>query len=135
MQKITPSEKIYTAQSHIVPLEKGVFAKIYIKQDEIIEVCPILAISADDTAAIHEESLVSYMFYYGKNKEKSLIALGSGSLYNHAPKPNALYKISKKEKTITFTALTNIAEDEEITVSYAGSTEKPLWFTVSQKEN
>ncbi len=133
MKKLIPSEKIYIAESTIVPLQRGVFAKKNMKQDEIIEVCPILEISVDDTKAIHEESLVSYLFYYGEKKDTSLIALGFGSLYNHTTNPNAIYKIEPDKKTITFTALSDIKKDEEITVNYAPDAQKPLWFMVQEK--
>ncbi|HSD98605.1 MAG TPA: SET domain-containing protein-lysine N-methyltransferase [Patescibacteria group bacterium] len=128
MNKYFPSEKIYAAVSKIVPTEKGVFAKKKIKQGEVIEICPIIAISADDTTEIQEQSLVTYMFYYGDKKEKSLIALGYGSLYNHLDTPNASYSINSHEETITFTALTDIKKDEEIAVNYAKNAENSLWF-------
>lgn len=129
MPKLFSSDKIYVAQSKIVPKERGVFAKAFIKKGTIIEVCPILSISTHDTAEISEESLVTYMFYFGKKKEKSLIALGFGSLYNHSPKNNAIYQIEPKEKIITFIAAKDIKKDEEIAINYSGNNEKlPLWF-------
>ena len=125
MNQVTPSGKIYAAQSQIIPEQRGVFARSAIKKGGIVEICPIIEISQDDTAEINEESLVSYMFYHG---EKALIALGFGSLYNHSDNPNALYTINPKDKTITFTAVQNISKDEEILVQYTKTTEKPLWF-------
>ncbi len=128
MKKLSPSEKIYVAQSRIVPGERGVFAQQQIKKGECIEICPILRISKDDTAAIHEESLVSYMFYFGDKKDEALIALGFGSLYNHTDIPNAQYTIKSEENIIEFTAVKDIQKDEEITVTYAKEENTPLWF-------
>ena len=126
--KHVPSEKIYSAQSTIVPSERGVFAGVAIQKDELIESCPVLLISQDDTAAIHQASLVSYMFYFGKEKNESLIALGYGSLYNHAQSPNATYKLYPGKQIIVFYALKNIGKDEEITVNYAKDSKEKLWF-------
>lgn len=128
MKKRFPSQKIYISSSKIITGERGVFAKEVIKKGRIIEICPIIEICANDTAAIHEESLVTYMFYFGKKKERSLIALGYGSLYNHTTNPNAIYKIEPDEQTIIFTAQKNIEKDEEITVCYAKEEKRPLWF-------
>lgn len=130
MQKLFSSENIYIAQSKIIPTERGIFAKMDIKKDTIIETCPIITISADDTAEINEISLISYMYYFGEKKEKALIALGFGSIYNHHPKNNAVYNIKPKENVIEFVAAKDIRKDEEICVNYAPDDNKntPLWF-------
>lgn len=123
-----PSSKIYTAASIVVPSERGVFAKDAMQKGESIERCPILAISPEDTQEIAEESLVSYMFYFGEKKEQALIALGFGSLYNHTDEPNAAYEIKPEENIIEFTAIKDIQKDEEITVNYAKESSGKLWF-------
>lgn len=130
MNKLSPTDAIYVAKSRIVPKERGVFAKAYIKKGTVIEMCPILTISPYDTVEITEESLISYMFYFGKKKEHALIALGFGSLYNHSEQNNAVYKIKPTEKIITFIAIKDIAKDEEIAINYSqGNRENiPLWF-------
>lgn len=127
MKRITPSEKIYIDQSAICD-ERGVFALTSIQKGELIERCPVLEISANDTAHITEESLVTYMYYFGEKKENSLIALGFGSLYNHSDTPNAAYSIKSEESIIEFTAIRGIQKDEEITVNYAKDSAEKLWF-------
>src|SRR5258705_13216624 len=115
MTKILTSQKIYIATSKVVPAERGVFALSAIKKGELIEQCPVMEISEDDTAHITEESLVTYMYYFGK---KSVVALGFGSIYNHTDAPNAAYKENLAEQVIEFWALREIEKDEEITVNY-----------------
>lgn len=88
----------------------------------------MLIISTDDTAEIAEESLVTYMFYYGENKEKSCIALGFGSLYNHSKDNNAHYIIKPDKHIIEFWATKNIQKNEEITVRYVSKENGSLWF-------
>lgn len=136
MNKISPSENIYINQSKVCPDERGVFAKISIKKGELIETCPVIAISQYDTENISEESLVTYMYYFGEKKERSALALGFGSIYNHTDTPNAMYKENYEEQTIEFRAIRDIQKDEEITVNYGQENineKRPLWFDASEK--
>jgi SET domain-containing protein len=133
MQKLLTSDKIYISQSKIPKAERGVFARVDIRKGEIIERCPIIVVSKHDTSNLKESILVTYFFYFGKNKEQSAIALGFGSIYDHSYKPNAEYKIKDKEGLIDFIALKNIKKDEEITFNYNHGSPKdkrPLWFNV-----
>ena len=131
MKKLVASEKIYIKQSKILDAGRGVFAKRDIKKDELIEKCPVVEVPKYDVSNVREGILVTYFFYFGKNKQRLAIALGFGSIYNHSYKPNATYKIRHKEKTIDFIALKNIKKDDEITVNYNYGNSKdksPLWF-------
>lgn len=134
MNKLLASDKIYISQSKIPNAERGVFAGIDIKKGETIEICPIIEVSKHDTANLNESLLVTYFFYFGKNKERLALTLGFGSIYNHSYDPNATFKIRAKEKLIEFTAIKNIKKDEEITFNYKhGNTknDQPLWFEAS----
>lgn len=130
MKKLLASDKIYIKKSGIKNAGRGVYARRDIKKGEIIEVCPIIEVPKYDMANLRESILVTYFFYFGKTKEKLLIALGFGSIYNHSYKPNAAYKIMSTKKLIEFTALRNIYENEEITTNYnkIGKNKNPLWF-------
>lgn len=114
------SDKVYVTESKIPGAGRGVFARENIKKGEIIETCPMIEIFRDD--------LVTYLFFFGKNKKRSALALGFGSLYNHSDKPNTAYKIKPKEKTIEFSAMKDIVKDEEITFNYRGGSKLKLWF-------
>lgn len=131
MQRFPPSNKVYVAQSQISNSGRGVFAKCDIQKDELIERCPVIEVSATDTANLNESALVTYFFYWGKDKNQTLIALGFGSLYNHSYQPNAIYKVNHQEKIMDFIALKDIKKDEEITINYKQGNQKnknPLWF-------
>jgi len=133
MDKLLSSDKIYVSQSKMIKAGRGVFAGVDIKKNEIIERCPIIEISKHDTFNLGETILVTYLFFFGKNKEKSGIALGFGSIYNHSYSPNALYKIKDKEGLIDFISLKDIKKDEEITINYnhgKPNDKSPLWFDV-----
>lgn len=133
MAKIYTSKKIYISKSKIKKAGRGVFAARDIKKDEIIEKCPVIEVPKHDVSNLRESILVTYFFYFGKNKERLTIALGFGSIYNHTYEPNATYKIKHAEKTIDFIALKDIKKDDEITVNYNYGNPKdksPLWFEV-----
>jgi SET domain-containing protein len=133
MKKLFTSEKIYIKQSKILNAGRGVYARCDIKKGEIIERCPIINVPKHDMSNLKESILVTYFFYFGKNKERLLVALGFGSIYNHTDEPNATYKIRPAERIIDFIALNDIKKDTEITVDYNYGNPKdnsPLWFKV-----
>jgi SET domain-containing protein len=133
MKKILTSDKIYISQSRILNAGRGVYARRDIKKAEIIEKCPIIEVPKHDMSNLKESILVTYFYFFGKKKEQLLIALGFGSIYNHAYIPNAIYKIKPAEKTIDFIALNDIKKDDEITVNYNTNlkNKSPLWFEVN----
>ena len=136
MKKLLTSDKVYIGKSRILKAGRGVYARCDIKKGEIIERCPIIEVPKYDMSKLRESILVTYFFYFGKNKNRLVIALGFGSIYNHAYKPNARYKIRHTEKTIDFISLSNIMKDDEITVNYNNypnpKDKSPLWFEVEQ---
>ncbi len=134
MNKLFSSDKIYVSQSKIPKAGRGIFARAAIKKGEIIEQCPVLEIPEHDAANINTSIMVTYIYYLGKNKERLMLALGFGSIYNHSDQPNAKYKEIYKDKLINFIAINEIKKDEEITVNYSQGRQKdksPLWFVES----
>ncbi len=132
-KKIFTSNKVYVSKSRIHNAGRGVYARCDIKKGEIIETSPIIEVPQHDLSNLKESILVTYFFYFGKNKQRLAIALGFGSLYNHSHKPNITYKIKPKEKLIAFIALDDINKDDELTFNYHNSSnlkskKRPLWF-------
>lgn len=131
MKKIISKDTVYVKQSSVKGAGRGVFAKRDIKKGESIETCPVITIPAYDMANLNESILVTYFFFHGKDKERVLVSLGFGSLYNHSYLPNATYQIHQKEKTMDFIAIADIPRDSEITFNYKSGNAKnknPLWF-------
>lgn len=130
MKKISPSNKIYISKSKIPKAERGVFANCKIEKGEIIESCPIIEIPKTHLERLGDTVLVTYVYFFGKRKERILIALGFGSIYNHSYTPNALYKITTENKAIEFVSIREIRKGEEITVNYVPRNlmRLPLWF-------
>ena len=132
MQKLSTSDKVYVGMSKIQNAGRGVFAKSNINKNDIIESCPIIEMPKHDVSTLNKSSLVTYFFYFGKDKERLAVTLGFGSLYNHSYKPNATFKIKGAKGLIDFVALNDIKKDTEITFNYrhGNKNKSPLWFEV-----
>lgn len=91
---------------------RGVYAEEKIRRGELIEVCQILLIPV--TEAI--DALDPYVFSY--NRKFIALALGNGSLFNHAESPNAYCMFDYQDKTLTFMAKKDISRNEEISINY-----------------
>lgn len=92
----------------------------------IIEICPVLIIPAAQRAAL-DTTLLHDRYY--EWKDAAGLALGFGSLYNHSYDPNASYRQHLDRDLVIVTALTAIAQDEEITINYNGdpADQSPVW--------
>ena len=111
---------------------RGVFAARKIPAGTSIEACPVIVIPPEEVEILGKTVLGNYHFQWGGLSEASAIALGFGSLYNHAHDPNAMYVKKYEAREIEFVSLRDIDEGEEITVSYNGGLgdDRPVWFEV-----
>jgi SET domain-containing protein len=101
-----------------------------IQKGSVIEICPVIIIPGEQARLIMREHIL-YSYYFEWNKDSIALALGYGSLYNHAEKPNAFFEINPGEEQIVFKAERRIRAGEEILVDYhAGNPGAELWFDV-----
>lgn len=109
---------------------RGVFSSIPISKGEMVEICHIIVIPASELPVIHRSILHDYYFLWGKELSEAAIALGFGSLYNHAVIPNANFILDLHNETIDIVCISPIEAGEEITINYHGEAgdENPLWF-------
>ena len=108
---------------------RGVFARQAIKEGNLIERVPVLVVPIEHlVGGMHSPVLAR--FFYMWSKDKVAISLGYGSLYNHSYRPNAHYQHGPL--TISYSALRDIAQGEEITINYNGDPEdkSPVGFSV-----
>lgn len=118
-----PSSKIMLGQSSIHGF--GVFAKEEIKKGELIEEARLLRFKWR-SFYITEPTTLDYIWVNNKcqcdickeHGYRVYLALGNGSLYNHANIPNTTQKLNFKEETISITAKEDIPANQEIFVSY-----------------
>lgn len=109
---------------------RGVFAGEPLEVGSLIEICPAIVLPAEELPIIHGTKLHDYYFLWGDDQKQCAIALGYGSLYNHAYDPNAHYLVDYEHETIDFYCIKNISAGEEITVNYNGEPDilTPVWF-------
>ena len=128
--RLKPPTKVYLDDSKIENAGRGVFAAHEIKTEEIIESCPILYLTENDYPLAKQTTLLNY-YFLNEPENRSAIALGYGSLYNHSYEPNATYKKRFEEGFIDFVAIKDIGVGEEITVNYNygnPDSKKDLWI-------
>ena len=116
------------------PMGRGVFASRQIEKGEIIEICPIIRINTpfEDLSV----EVRNYCFDWSELAQESgvkALALGYGSLYNHANPSNATYRAEAKGDLLVFTAARRIDAEEQITINYnysSGGTDSSSenWF-------
>jgi hypothetical protein len=109
---------------------RGVFAAGSIGEGEVIEECPVVLVHPPHVQALIPGPLGDYFFWWGGEGHSAAVALGYGSLYNHAVHPNAWFVRKFEARTILFFALRPIVEGEEITINYNNTPgdPTPLWF-------
>lgn len=109
---------------------RGVFCKQLITKDEEFEISPVLVLPPEDYDTVRASQLVDYFFSFNKEENTLALALGFGSLYNHAIYSNAAYVLDREAKTITFFALEDIKPGTEICINYAGERGQEFkeWF-------
>lgn len=109
---------------------KGVFTHTEIHKDDVIEICPVIILSAEEKTIIHGTGLHDYYFLWGEDSDEAAIALGYGSLYNHSSDPNAKFEVDLQNQSINIYCRRDIKAGEEITINYITDHTKgaTLWF-------
>lgn len=97
---------------------RGVFAAKPIREDALLEECPVILTDADS------EALDDYVFVWGDGgHDRFALPLGYGACYNHSSDPNAHWQMDESRALMIIWAARDIAADEEILISYG-----PGWF-------
>jgi len=111
---------------------RGVFAVRRIHEGEVIERAPVLVIPSGEVETVSTTMLDHYVYDWSHDGSQLAVALGHGSLFNHAFEPNAIYTKSFEEGIIEYTALRDIEPGEELLINYNGRPTdlSPVWFEV-----
>lgn len=109
---------------------RGVYTSIEIQKGDLIEIAPVIVIPKAELPLIHKTVLHDYYFLWGESLEHCAIALGNGSLYNHATFPNATFELDIDNRTVDIYAIQDIEPGDEITINYHGEEgcTDDLWF-------
>lgn len=114
---------------------RGVFAAEAVRQGEVIERVPVIAIPGDEWPLLEESTLFDYCFAWGVDLQDCCVALGHGSLYNHSYAPNARFVRRLDEQVLEFVARRDIAAGEEVTINYNEDQDSlaPVWFDTAEE--
>ena len=94
----------------------------------LLELCPVIFIPGQELKWIDQTILYDYYFLWGIQGD-ACMALGYGSIYNHAETPNADATNLLDELIIRIQCIREITSGEEITISYTDSkVSNSLWF-------
>jgi hypothetical protein len=113
---------------------RGCFARAAIPSRATLTVSPVLVFPAAEYAAhgAHTQ-LAHYAFVWRDAQPPSMaLALGLGSIFNHAREPNAGWLCDIPGRLLRYVALRDIAEGEEVFICYGG--EGRLWFEDAGEE-
>lgn len=109
---------------------RGVFTSEDIPADTLIEIAPVVVMSAADRAHLDKTLLHDYIFVWGKDENQCCMALGYVPIYNHSYKSNCDYIMDFDEDVIFVKTVADIKKGEELTINYNGAwnDETEIWF-------
>ncbi|HUF32685.1 MAG TPA: SET domain-containing protein [Acidimicrobiales bacterium] len=127
VEVVTGSGDLYVAPSGIQG--NGVFAARAFETGDLVERAPVLVCPAPQESLLEETDLWGFYFDWGGGAVA--IALGFGSLYNHAWRANCRYEHDVELGIVDFYAVRPITPGEEVTVNYTGDPDGTgeLWFS------
>ena len=109
---------------------RGMFTNELILADTIIEIAPVIVMSAADRILLDKTLLHDYIFEWGTDKTQCCMALGFVPIYNHSYESNCEYFMDYSTNTIMLKAVRNIEPGEEVFINYNGdfNDKTALWF-------
>jgi hypothetical protein len=129
------SPELYIAETGTA-LGRGAFAGRSYSPGEVVEVCPVILLDY----SMKELSLPVQRVVFNWSKlcdspEKYALVLGCGSIYNHTDEPNMRYSADPENQAMIYTAVREIEQGEQLTVSYNQVPEgeaprKRNWFEI-----
>jgi uncharacterized protein len=99
----------------------AVYALRSLGAGEHVETCPVILFTEDDYGALPKairERLFNWSALISKPRRQHALALGYGSVYNHANPANLTYSALRSNSTLTFIAARAIGIGEELTINY-----------------
>ncbi len=100
---------------------RGVCSTVPLLRGAVVEVSPVIPISAADWKLVKQTLLESYVYAWGKTGKEAAMPLGFGGLFNHSDDPNLTFFLNQKKQYITFRARREIPAFEQLTIDYKWS--------------
>lgn len=110
---------------------RGVFTSQAIPAECIVEIAPVIVMSASDRSLLDQTLLHDYIFEW---QEKCCMALGYIPMYNHSYTSNCEYFMDYEEETMMIKTVRKVEPGEELTINYNGdwNNAQKVWFEVKQ---
>jgi SET domain-containing protein len=111
---------------------RGIFTKKFIPANTVIEVSPVIVMSAEERLLLDQTLLHDYIFEWGQGRKQCCMALGYVPLYNHSYRSNCEYEMDYVAQIISIKTVRDIRPSEELFINYNGdwNDEKKVWFDV-----
>jgi hypothetical protein len=100
---------------------RGVCSTVPIGRGAIVEVSPVIPLTAKDWKLIKQTLLDAYVYAWGKKGNDVAMPLGFGGMFNHSDDPNLTFFLNLKNQWITFRARRDIPAFEQLTIDYRWS--------------
>ena len=109
---------------------RGVFTTEPIAAGTVIEISPVIVLSAKERAHAEKTLLYDYLFEWGKKGKKACVALGYVSIYNHSYDANCEYEMDFETELMTVRTVKDIQKGEELFFNYNAipDSKKEIWF-------
>lgn len=109
---------------------RGVFTTADLEADTIVEVSPVIVMTAEERKLLDQTLLHDYIFEWGGHKKQCCMALGYVSIYNHSYRSNCEYEMDYEAEMISIRTVRFIRKGEELFINYNGDWNdgKKLWF-------
>jgi len=109
---------------------RGVFTQEAIRKDTVLEIAPVIVLTAEDRLHLDRTRLHDYIFVWGEQGDQCAMALGYVPMYNHASPSNCEYEMDWGSESIRVRAVRDIEPGEELFINYQGDWDNtcPVWF-------
>lgn len=114
---------------------RGVFCKKSLKEGVVLEISPVIVMTAHDRTLLDQTLLHDYIFEWQPGGElMCCMALGWVPMYNHSYQSNCEYFMDYEQDTITIKTVREIPAGEELTINYNGDWDDgtPVWFDAAE---
>lgn len=109
---------------------RGVYTSENIDAGVVIEMAPVIVLSAADRKLLDQTLLHDYIFEWGHDRQQCCMALGYVPIYNHSYTSNCEYEMDFDATIISITTMRSIKAGEELFINYNGdwNDTTKVWF-------
>lgn len=109
---------------------RGVFTREDIDTGTLVEVAPVIVMTAEERKLLDQTLLHDYIFEWGEQSDQCCMALGYVPVYNHSYQSNCEYEMDFDSRQILVRSVKPVKAGEELFINYNGewNDSTPLWF-------